>query len=68
MADKRHLILSIYRYNPEVDAKPYMKDYELEYVIKNINTDEIRELFWQEYVQAKLANNKKNRSRNQSEI
>ncbi|CEG55892.1 succinate dehydrogenase iron-sulfur subunit [Legionella fallonii] len=29
MADTRNLILSIYRYNPEVDAKPYMKDYEL---------------------------------------
>mgnify|MGYP000509247625 CR=1 FL=1 len=22
--------LSVYRYNPDVDAKPYMKDYELE--------------------------------------
>ncbi|BCA96744.1 succinate dehydrogenase iron-sulfur subunit [Legionella antarctica] len=29
MVDSRNLILSIYRYNPEVDAKPYMKDYEL---------------------------------------
>lgn len=29
MADNRNLILSIYRYNPEVDAEPYMKDYEL---------------------------------------
>ncbi len=29
MADTRNLTLSIYRYNPEVDAKPYMKDYEL---------------------------------------
>lgn len=29
MADNRNLTLSIYRYNPEVDAKPYMKDYEL---------------------------------------
>jgi succinate dehydrogenase / fumarate reductase iron-sulfur subunit len=29
MADSRNLILSIYRYNPEVDTKPYMKDYEL---------------------------------------
>jgi len=29
MADSRNLIISIYRYNPEVDAKPYMKDYEL---------------------------------------
>ncbi|MGC1182920.1 succinate dehydrogenase iron-sulfur subunit [Legionella sp.] len=29
MADNRNLTLSIYRYNPEVDAKPYMKDYLL---------------------------------------
>lgn len=29
MADSRTLTLSIYRYNPEVDAEPYMKDYEL---------------------------------------
>lgn len=29
MADTRTLTLSIYRYNPEVDAKPYMKDYQL---------------------------------------
>lgn len=29
MADSRNLTLSIYRYNPEVDAKPYMKDYKL---------------------------------------
>jgi len=29
MADNRNLTLSIYRYNPEVDAKPYMKDYEI---------------------------------------
>lgn len=29
MADTRNLTLSIYRYNPEVDAKPYMKDYVL---------------------------------------
>lgn len=29
MADNKNVILSIYRYNPEVDAKPYMKDYEL---------------------------------------
>ena len=29
MADSRTLSLSIYRYNPEVDAEPYMKDYEL---------------------------------------
>lgn len=29
MADARHLTLSIYRYNPEVDTKPYMKDYQV---------------------------------------
>lgn len=29
MADIRNLSLSIYRYNPDVDAKPYMKDYEI---------------------------------------
>ncbi|RUR13001.1 succinate dehydrogenase iron-sulfur subunit [Legionella sp. km772] len=29
MVDTRNLTLSIYRYNPEVDAKPYMKDYQL---------------------------------------
>jgi len=29
MADTRNLSLSIYRYNPEVDTKPYMKDYVL---------------------------------------
>ena len=29
MADTRNLSLSLYRYNPEVDAKPYMKDYEI---------------------------------------
>jgi succinate dehydrogenase / fumarate reductase, iron-sulfur subunit len=29
MADTKNLTLSIYRYNPEVDAKPYMKDYEI---------------------------------------
>jgi len=30
MADIRSLSLSIYRYNPEVDAEPYMKDYKIE--------------------------------------
>jgi succinate dehydrogenase / fumarate reductase, iron-sulfur subunit len=35
MADSRNLILSIYRYNPEVDTKPYMKDYQLEIPIKS---------------------------------
>lgn len=35
MADIRNLVLSIYRYNPEVDAKPYMKDYTLEIPAKS---------------------------------
>lgn len=29
MAETRNLKLSIYRYNPEIDKKPYMKDYEI---------------------------------------
>ncbi|QRN02713.1 succinate dehydrogenase iron-sulfur subunit [Legionella sp. MW5194] len=29
MADNRILSLSIYRYNPELDESPYMKDYEI---------------------------------------
>lgn len=29
MSDNRNLTLSIYRYNPDVDAKPYMQDYQL---------------------------------------
>lgn len=29
MAETRSLTLSVYRYNPEVDDKPYMKDYEI---------------------------------------
>lgn len=29
MSDTRNLSLSIYRYNPEVDTKPYMKEYEI---------------------------------------
>lgn len=29
MADTKTLILSIYRYNPDTDKKPYMKDYEI---------------------------------------
>ena len=29
MADIRKISLSIYRYNPDVDAKPYMKDYDI---------------------------------------
>lgn len=35
MADSRTLILSIYRYNPELDAKPYMKDYSIEIPVKS---------------------------------
>jgi len=35
MADNRILTLSIYRYNPEVDAKPYMKDYQIEIPAKS---------------------------------
>lgn len=35
MADTRHLKLSIYRYNPEVDKKPYMKDYDIALPIKS---------------------------------
>lgn len=30
MADIKSITLSIYRYNPTVDKKPYMKDYEIE--------------------------------------
>jgi succinate dehydrogenase / fumarate reductase, iron-sulfur subunit len=30
MADIRTLTVSIYRYNPEVDEKPYMKDYRID--------------------------------------
>lgn len=30
MADIRTLSLSIYRYNPEVDSKPYMQDYQID--------------------------------------
>ena len=29
MADMKNIRLSIYRYNPEVDDKPYMKDYDI---------------------------------------
>lgn len=35
MADIRNLSLSIYRYNPDVDAKPYMKDYEIDIPVKS---------------------------------
>ena len=31
MADIKKISLSIYRYNPDLDAKPYMKDYEITY-------------------------------------
>ncbi|KTD60048.1 succinate dehydrogenase iron-sulfur subunit [Legionella shakespearei] len=35
MTDSKKITLSIYRYNPEVDAKPYMKDYEIEIPAKS---------------------------------
>ncbi len=35
MAAMRKLSLSIYRYNPEIDSKPYMQDYELEIAAKS---------------------------------
>lgn len=35
MADIRNLSVSIYRYNPEVDAKPYMRDYEIGIPVKS---------------------------------
>ena len=35
MADSRNVTLSLYRYNPEVDAKPYMKDYEIAIPVKS---------------------------------
>ncbi|WP_028388218.1 succinate dehydrogenase iron-sulfur subunit [Legionella fairfieldensis] len=35
MADTRTLSLSIYRYNPEVDKKPYMQDYAIEIPAKS---------------------------------
>lgn len=35
MADSRTLTLSIYRYNPELDDKPYMKDYEIKVPVKS---------------------------------
>ncbi|MCH9756398.1 MAG: succinate dehydrogenase iron-sulfur subunit [Gammaproteobacteria bacterium] len=35
MTDSRTLHLSIYRYNPEVDEKPYMQHYELDVPLKN---------------------------------
>ncbi|CAM2920955.1 succinate dehydrogenase iron-sulfur subunit [Legionella worsleiensis] len=35
MTDSRNVTLSIYRYNPEVDDKPYMKDYEIEIPVKS---------------------------------
>lgn len=31
MADIRNISLSIYRYNPDVDDKPYMKEYEISF-------------------------------------
>lgn len=35
MADTRNLTLSIYRYNPETDAKPFMKEYQLLIAVKS---------------------------------
>jgi len=35
MAENRTLSLSIYRYNPEVDKKPYMQDYEITVPVKS---------------------------------
>jgi succinate dehydrogenase / fumarate reductase iron-sulfur subunit len=35
VVDTRNLGLSIYRYNPEKDAKPYMQDYEIEISVKS---------------------------------
>ncbi len=35
MTDSRCLHLSIYRYNPEVDEKPYMQHYELDVPLEN---------------------------------
>ncbi|KTD34925.1 succinate dehydrogenase iron-sulfur subunit [Legionella moravica] len=35
MTDSRNVTLSIYRYNPEVDDKPYMKDYEIAIPVKS---------------------------------
>lgn len=35
MADTRKITLSLYRYNPEVDDKPYMKDYIIEVAKKS---------------------------------
>lgn len=34
MADTRILSLSLYRYNPEVDERPYMQDYEIAIPVK----------------------------------
>lgn len=34
MADMKKLTLSLYRFNPETDSKPYMKDYEIEVPVK----------------------------------
>lgn len=35
MADTRNLMFSIYRYNPEVDEKPTMRDYEITIPVKS---------------------------------
>src|SRR5215204_2626730 len=35
MTENRNVTLSIYRYNPEVDSVPYMKDYQLAIAMKS---------------------------------
>src|SRR5580765_4716009 len=35
MAETRNVTLSIYRYNPDVDAKPYMKEYLINIPVKS---------------------------------
>ena len=35
MASERNVTLSIYRYNPEIDNKPYMQDYDLKVQVGN---------------------------------
>lgn len=35
MTESKKVTLSLYRYNPEVDAEPYMKEYEIEIPVKS---------------------------------
>lgn len=35
MTESKKVSLSLYRYNPEVDAEPYMKEYEIEIPVKS---------------------------------